>query len=138
MPDWDAHEGLRAQVLWHSSSNFTFLGGHVAISASLPSGLSGVRRARDSLSELLLRVGCYPTCDFGSNYLPIVDQHRHVAALDSLAVRGLRHSRGIPPVLGWDSVDCPDSNRLSARQHDYVLARARKDANPSALYAPLG
>ena len=74
MPDWDAHEGLRAQVLWHSSSNFTVLGGHLPISASLPSGLSGVRRARDSLSELLLRVGCYPTCDFGSTYLPIVDQ----------------------------------------------------------------
>ena len=54
-------------------SKFTELGGHVAISASLPSGSEEVIHARRMVSDLLFSVGTLPLVEFGINdFIPLV------------------------------------------------------------------
>ena len=53
------------QVLSQPPSKFTEMGGHVAISATLPSGRARVRSACNALSVLLQRGGTLPLCEFG-------------------------------------------------------------------------
>ena len=100
-------------MLLQPPSSFTDIGGHVAISASLPSGLSGVRDARDALSELLLRAGSYPLCEFCYDYVPVID----------LMMNG--PSRYRPDVISGGEPECAgDMSWFGAGGGAIVLSRA--------------
>ena len=54
-------------------SSFTELGGHLALSAYLPSGAADVCLARNRLYELMIDAGTLPLREFGeSDFVPLV------------------------------------------------------------------
>ena len=69
MANWGRHESLRARVLDQPQSAFTALGGHLAISASLPSGREPVVEARDQLQSLLAEADSLLSVDCGDHGL---------------------------------------------------------------------